>query len=152
MIDYLPREENHQLFTLALGYASGCFGLFYGEQPSLAYEEALWRMAETDPRPERRSLAVRTYCGIARSPEALGRVNALWNDEALAKRYRLSEGDVTDWPTPMRCVSGTGAGRSPPVNEVGLQSGSVGAIRLYRTRGIAGCCCTRFGFPGFIGG
>ncbi len=95
MIDYLPREENHQLFTLALGYASGCFGLFYGEQPSLAYEEALWRMAETDPRPERRSLAVRTYCGIARSPEALGRVYALWNDEALAKRYRLSEGDVT---------------------------------------------------------
>lgn len=95
MIDYLPQEENHQLFTLALGYASGCFGLFYGEKPSTAYENALWQMAETDPRPERRSLAVRTYCGIARSPEALDRVYALWNDEALAKRYRLSEGDLT---------------------------------------------------------
>ncbi len=95
MIDYMPREENHQLFTLALGYASGCFGLFYGELPSPEFEVALWRMAETDPRPERRSLAVRTYCGIARTREALDRVYAMWNDETLAQRYRLSEGDLT---------------------------------------------------------
>lgn len=95
MIRYLPREENHQLFTLALGYASGCFGLFFHEEPSVDFEKALWSMAGTDPRPERRSLAVRTYCGVARTQEALDRVYSLWYDEALGRRYRLSEGDLT---------------------------------------------------------
>ena len=95
MIHYLPREENHQLFALALGYAGRCFSLFFNEKPSPDLEKALWNMAENDPRPERRSLALRAYCAAARTPEALERVWSLWNDEALAQRHRMGETDLT---------------------------------------------------------
>ncbi len=95
MIDYLPGEENHQLFALALGYAGRCFSLFFNEKPSLGFEKALWDMAENDPRPERRSLALRAYCAAARTPGGLERIRALWDDEALAQRHRMSETDLT---------------------------------------------------------
>ncbi len=95
MIRYMPHEEDHQLFALALGYASGCFSLFFNEEPSPDFESALWDMAENDPRPDRRSLAIRAYCSAARTPEALDRVHDLWDDEALARNHRLSETDLT---------------------------------------------------------
>jgi aminopeptidase N len=95
MIRYIPQEANHQLFALALGYADGCFGLFFNEKPSLDLEKALWNMAESDPRPERRSLALRIYCSVARTPEALDRLYSLWDDEKLARSHRLSETDLT---------------------------------------------------------
>lgn len=95
MIRYLPLEEDHQLFALALGYAGGCFSLFFNEEPLLDFERALWEIAENDSRPDRRNLAFQTFYNAARTSEALDRVYSIWKEEISPGGHRPSENDLT---------------------------------------------------------
>ncbi len=94
MIRYLPLERERLLYTQALGYTTGCFGLFFGETPSPDLERALWSLATEQSERQRKIPAIQAYCSVARTPEALGKVYAFWQDEALAKRFLLGEGDL----------------------------------------------------------
>lgn len=96
MIAYLPQERNQQLFTQALTYIRGCFGLYYDETASPELEGALWEIAQNDPDRQRRIMATQAWCGIARSPQAINTLYELWDDERLANRMLLGENDLTN--------------------------------------------------------
>ena len=96
MIAYLPQERNQQLFTQALTYIRGCFGLYYDETASPELEGALWDIAQNDPDRQRSIMATLAWCGIARSPLAINTLYELWNDERLANRMLLGENDLTN--------------------------------------------------------
>lgn len=94
LIQYLPQEPNSQLFEQALTYLQGCFGRYYNETPSPELEATLWQIANTGD-PARRILALRAWCGIARSPEALATLYTLWDNEEKAHQMQLGENDLT---------------------------------------------------------
>ena len=76
MIAYLPQERNQQLFTQALTYIRGCFGLYYDETASPELEGALWEIAQNDPDRQRR----RSNPGLVRyRPQPAGDKHAFTN-------------------------------------------------------------------------
>lgn len=92
MLDYLPGENNSLLFSVALGYIGNCQRLYPSDPKKL--EQVLWRIVTTAEQPQRRLQAFRQYRSIARSPEAVGRLYALWKDgkapaRLFAERKRL---------------------------------------------------------------
>ena len=91
MLDYLPGENNSLLFSAALGYIGNCQRLYPSDPKKL--EQVLWRIVTTAEQPQRRLQAFRQYRSIARSPEAVGRLYALWKDGKAPAGYSLSEND-----------------------------------------------------------
>lgn len=91
MLDYLPGENNSLLFSAALGYIGNCQRLYPSDPKKL--EQVLWRIVTTAEQPQRRLQAFRQYRSIARSPEAVGRLYALWKDEKAPAGCSLSEND-----------------------------------------------------------
>ena len=91
MLDYLPGENNSLLFSAALGYIGNCQRLYPSDPKKL--EQVLWRIVTTAEQPQRRLQAFRQYRSIARSPEAVGRLYALWKDGKAPAGCSLSEND-----------------------------------------------------------
>lgn len=91
MLDYLPGENNSLLFSVALGYIGNCQRLYPSDPKKL--EQVLWRIVTTAEQPQRRLQAFRQYRSIARSPEAVGRLYALWKDGKAPAGCSLSEND-----------------------------------------------------------
>lgn len=91
MLDYLPGENKSLLFSVALGYIGNCQRLYPSDPKKL--EQVLWRIVTTAEQPQRRLQAFRQYRSIARSPEAVGRLYALWKDGKAPAGCSLSEND-----------------------------------------------------------
>lgn len=91
MLDYLPGETNFLLFSAALGYIGNCQRLYPSDPEKL--EQVLWRIVTTAEQPQRRLQAFRQYRSIARSPEAVRRLYALWKDGIEPAGCSLSEND-----------------------------------------------------------
>lgn len=91
MSDYLPTENNSLLFSAALGYIGDCQRLYPTDPEKL--EQVLWRIVTTAEQPQRRLQAFRQYRSIARSPEAVGRLYALWKKQQAPAGCSLSEND-----------------------------------------------------------
>lgn len=91
MLDYLPGENNSLLFSADLGYIGNCQRLYPSDPKKL--EQVLWRIVTTAEQPQRRLQAFRQYRSIARSPEAVGRLYALWKDGKAPAGCSLSEND-----------------------------------------------------------
>jgi len=90
-LDYLPGETNFLLFSAALGYIGNCQRLYPSDPEKL--EQVLWRIVTTAEQPQRRLQAFRQYRSIARSPEAVRRLYALWKDGIEPAGCSLSEND-----------------------------------------------------------
>ncbi len=91
MLDYLPGEKNSLLFSAALGYIGNCQRLYPSAPEKL--EQVLWQIVTTAEQPQYRLQAFRQYRSIARSPEAVARLYALWQDRKAPAACSLSEND-----------------------------------------------------------
>lgn len=79
MLDYLPTENNSLLFSAALGYIGNCQRFYLADPEKL--ELVLWRIVTMAEQSQQRLQAFRQYRSIARSPEAVGKLYALWKDQ-----------------------------------------------------------------------
>jgi aminopeptidase N len=91
MLDYLPTENNSLLFSAALGYIGNCQRFYLADPEKL--ELVLWRIVTMAEQSQQRLQAFRQYRSIARSPEAVGKLYALWKDQKAPAGYSLSEND-----------------------------------------------------------
>lgn len=91
MQNYLPKEANPLLFSIALGYTGGCQRLYPMDAASL--EQTLWQLTTTSPTPQFRVQAFRLYTSVANSPEAVARLYTLWKEKTAPAGCPLSETD-----------------------------------------------------------
>lgn len=91
MLDYLPTENNSLLFSAALGYIGNCQRFYLADPEKL--ELVLWRIVTMAEQSQQRLQAFRQYRSIARSPEAVGKLYALWKDQKAPAGCSLSEND-----------------------------------------------------------
>lgn len=91
MLDYLPGEKNSLLFAAALGYIGNCQRLYPSDPEKL--EQVLWQIVEKAEQPQQRLQAFRQYRTVARSPQAIARLYALWKEQKVLKGCSLSEND-----------------------------------------------------------
>ena len=88
---FLLSEKNSLLFSAALGYIGNCQRLYPSAPEKL--EQVLWQIVTTAEQPQHRLQAFRQYRSIARSPEAVARLYALWQDRKAPAGCSLSEND-----------------------------------------------------------
>ena len=91
LIDYIAKEKNQLLFTLALGYLSNCQNWYPVDRTST--EDALWQLATTHPQTGARLQAFRYYRNLAQSPKAVDRLYKIWQTEDTPGNCHLSEKD-----------------------------------------------------------
>lgn len=91
MLDYLPGEKNSLLFAAALGYIGNCQRLYPSDPEKL--EQVLWQIVEKAEQPQHRLQAFRQYRTVARSPQAIARLYALWKEQKAPAGCSLSEND-----------------------------------------------------------
>ena len=110
LLDYLPKESNPLLYSMALGYVGSCQALlpvrtiFDVEScrmtadpdiSSLQVEEALWQLAMTFSRPTARLQAFRQYRSVATSSQAIDRLYTIWKTRRSPLAHLLSDEDYT---------------------------------------------------------
>ncbi|WP_289006945.1 M1 family aminopeptidase [uncultured Parabacteroides sp.] len=91
MLKYLPEENNSLLFSAALGYIGNCQRLYQTDVAPL--EKTLWQIVTTSSVPQHRLQAFRSYRSLAKSPESVAALYAIWKKEQAPAGCALSESD-----------------------------------------------------------
>lgn len=91
LLEYLPKETNSLLFSMALGYLGNSQRLYPGD--TVAVETALWQVVLQNPVQSHRLQAFRLYRSVAASPEAIDRLYSLWKTQKEPAGCPLSEND-----------------------------------------------------------
>lgn len=91
----IPLETNAQIVIQALSYSERILTLFFRDNLEVAesYERALLTMAEQGT--ITKIPAIKSFCRIASTPNGVAKLYELWSNEKEAKRYQLSDGDLT---------------------------------------------------------
>ena len=94
ILQYLQKEQNPLLYSLALGYAEDCFSLYLRcNQNSSDIEDILWKIISTHPKQSFRLQAFRSYRNIASSSEGLARLYDIWKYKKVPAGVAISEND-----------------------------------------------------------
>jgi aminopeptidase N len=92
MTEHLSEEKNPLLFSLTLEYINNCRQLYH--TPPALLEKALWKIMTTAALPPQYGLQVfRQYRNIARTPEAIRQLYAVWKEQKAPGNFTLSETD-----------------------------------------------------------
>lgn len=91
MLEYISKETNSLLFSMALGYIGNC-QRWYPQDPE-PLETALWQIVEHNPIQSHRLQAFRLYRSVASSADAVRRIYGLWKNQQAPPGCPLSEND-----------------------------------------------------------
>lgn len=96
---YTNKETDPRIFRQILAYAGQCIELFIkpGHELRDEYEDYLFRMADGNMDAAFRTLALKSFAGIASSKTSLERLYYIWNTPSEATRYRVSESDLIEY-------------------------------------------------------
>lgn len=99
IMSYTNKETDSRIFRQILAYAGRCVELFIkpGHELRDTYEDYLFRMADGNMDAAFRTLALKSFAGIASSGNSLERLYHIWNDPSEATRYRASESDLIEY-------------------------------------------------------
>lgn len=91
LIEYLQKEPNSLLYTLALGYLSNCQQWY--DVKNITTEEALWQLATGHQQASARLQAFRYYIRLAQSENAINQLYKIWETRKAPGNCQLSEKD-----------------------------------------------------------
>ena len=96
MILYINIETDPQIFKQILTYAGRCAELFMhpGNELRNVYEDCLLQIVNNHTDNAFRTLALKSFIGIASSNASLEKLYCIWNNTDEARRYNVSESDL----------------------------------------------------------
>ena len=95
MMEYIQKENNPLLYSLAIGYIGNCAHLHLkeGDPQNIELENTLWNIINTHPKSSFRIQAFRLYRSIASSETALDKLYTIWDKQNAPEKCHLSESD-----------------------------------------------------------